>query len=71
MDGQTRFWSRCLGARLLPEIPEPQTRLFGRMVEHGELGRGSVELRIGPLTAARSCAAAHWRHGPCTGIPLT
>ena len=31
---------RRLGARLLPEVPEPPPRLPRRLVEHGQLGRG-------------------------------
>jgi len=33
-------WSRRLGARLLPELPEPPTRLHRRLVERRELGGG-------------------------------
>ena len=41
MDGQDAD-SRpgCLGARLLPEVPEPPARLHRRVVERRELGRG-------------------------------
>ena len=31
---------RRLGARLLPEVPEPSSRLHHRLVERRELGRG-------------------------------
>ncbi len=34
--------TRCLGARLLPEVSEPPARLHRRVVERGELG-GSLE----------------------------
>ena len=37
--------ARRLGARLLPEVPEPPARLHRRLVEHGELGRGQPPLR--------------------------
>ncbi len=33
-------WRRCVGARLLPEIPEPASRLSEGLVEHRELGQG-------------------------------
>ena len=36
--------TRCLGARLLPQLPEPPSRLRLRLVERGELGQG-----LGPL----------------------
>ncbi len=36
---------RCVGARLLPEVPEPPPRVPGRVVERGELGRSEPPLR--------------------------
>ena len=36
---------RRLGARLLPEVPEPPARLHRGLVEHGQLGRGEPPLR--------------------------
>ena len=36
---------RRLGARLLPQVPEPPARLRRRLVEHGQLGRGEPPLR--------------------------
>jgi hypothetical protein len=41
------FRRGCLGARLLPEVPEPPAGLPGRLVEHRELGGGGPELREG------------------------
>ena len=38
---------RRLGARLLPEVPEPPPRLPRRVVEHGRLGQGRGALRGG------------------------
>ena len=38
---------RCVGARLLPEVPEPPARLPQGLVEHGELGQGGGELQEG------------------------
>ena len=41
MEGKTRDpRARRLGARVLPEVPEPPARLHRRVVERGELGRG-------------------------------
>ena len=36
---------RRVGARLLPQVPEPPPRLPGRVVERGQLGRGEQALR--------------------------
>ena len=36
---------RRLGARLLPQLPEPAARLSRRLVERGQLGRGRPALR--------------------------
>ena len=38
--------SRCLGARLLPEVPEPTARLHQRLVRHDQLGRSEPETRL-------------------------
>ena len=38
---------RCLGARLLPALPEPPRRIHQGLVERGELGRGGAALRGG------------------------
>src|ERR1019366_8915033 len=54
---------RRLGARLLPEVPEPPRRLPEGMVERGELGRGQQALpeqpkvRAGELWNAKGCRA--------------
>ena len=36
---------RRVGARLLPQVPEPPSRLHHRVVERGQLGRGEQALR--------------------------
>ena len=41
---------RCLGARLLPEIPEQTRRLSERMVGSRQLGRRRNTLREGEIT---------------------
>jgi len=41
------FTKAALGARLLPELPEPPSRLPGRNLERRELGRGCCQLRRG------------------------
>jgi hypothetical protein len=38
---------RCLGARVLPEVPEQAPRLRAGLVERGELGRGRTPLQRG------------------------
>ena len=38
---------RRLGARLLPQVSEPQARLHRRLVEHGRLGQRRRTLRLG------------------------
>ena len=48
MDGKTPLLGhRRLGARLLPELPEPAPRLPRRLVERRQLGRGRPPLRRG------------------------
>ena len=37
---------RCLGARLLSQVPKPQARLSQSLVERRELGRRGEELLI-------------------------
>ena len=55
LGGQAGGRRRCLGARLLPEIPEPPRRLSEGVVEHGELGQGRRPLQEGDgLISARS-----------------
>ena len=39
---------RCLGTRVLPQIPEQAARLPRRLVEYSELGRGQQALRTRP-----------------------
>ena len=51
---------RRLGARLLPELPEPAPRLSRRVVERGQLGRGRPQVRRGSVTGgARHRGAWH------------
>ena len=46
MEGNTPVLGRRrVGARLLPELPEPPARLSQGVVEHGELGRGFQAIR--------------------------
>ena len=49
---------RRLGARLLPQLPEPAPGLPGGVVGCGQLGRGGEAVRAGKLTPARSSPAA-------------
>ncbi len=68
---------RCVGARLLSEVPEPSARLSQGLVEYGELGQGVGELQEGDglTTAAKEtarCLAAAGRPmmravQPCRG----
>ena len=60
---------RCLGARLLPEVPEPPRRLSQGLVEHGELGQGRGELQEGDQGLNRQCTplALHKHNGPLRG----
>ncbi len=37
---------RRVGARLLPEVPEPPSRLHRRVVERGQLGRGEQAVQV-------------------------
>src|SRR4051812_8677336 len=39
-------WPRCLGARLLPEVPEQTARLHQCVVERRQLGRGAETVRF-------------------------
>ena len=46
---------RRLGARLLPQVPEPAPRLHGGLVERGELGRrGEAVREVGLRTEGRA-----------------
>ncbi len=50
---------RRLGARLLPEVPEPPARLHRRLVERRRLARGGQPLRRGPdLSKGRATTPA-------------
>jgi hypothetical protein len=56
---------RCVGARLLPEVPEPPARLSESLVEYGELGQGFRELQEGDgLNFCNTMARCVGRSGP-------
>ena len=48
---------RCLGARLLPQVPKPPARLSKGVVERGELGRGREELLMAVRKRCRGACA--------------
>ena len=58
---------RRLGARLLPEVPEPPARLHRRLVERRQLGCRGAELRRGEevTTRSRDCRHGLADAGPC------
>ena len=62
MDGQDADpRHRRLGARLLPQVPEPPPRLPRRLVERRQLGRGRSPLRGAPGAEARQIRPARRR----------
>ena len=61
---------RRVGARLLPEVPEPAAGISRGVVEHGQLGRDQQALRageeVGPVFESGGCNAA----GNCVQMPF-
>ncbi len=59
IEGKPVIGARCLGARLLPQLPEPPPGLREGVLECGELGRGGEELRrrliASPKASDRTC----------------
>ena len=54
---------RRVGARLLPQLPEPPPRLPGGLVERRQLGRGRAPLRsFGQASPVGHAGAPHRRH---------
>ncbi len=54
---------RCVGARLLLEVQQPPSRIFGGVVERGELGGDQQALRIPEVRQTRASPSR-----PLTGI---
>ena len=52
---------RRLGARLLPEVPEPPSRLPRRLVERRQLGRGQQALLVTRSPRSISCCVGNSR----------
>src|SRR5467141_36893 len=47
--------ARCLGARLLPAVPEPESGVFWRVLERVQLARRSPSLRGSAQVSAARC----------------
>src|SRR5690606_7336177 len=55
---------RRLGARVLPEVPEPSPGLPRGLVEHGQLGRGREALRGSKEVTQARCRHEALSRGP-------
>jgi len=59
----SHLWQRCLGARLLPEIQQPPSRIPASLVERSELGRNQQTLPS--LKEVRDSFEFVWRGHSC------
>src|SRR5439155_6531519 len=66
VDGRqdSHSWARRLGARLLPQVPEPPARLRRGVVERGKLAGSWAPLR-GGVIGARARPALGWAERGC------
>ena len=71
MEGRTPILGhRRLGARLLPQLPEPAPGLSRSVVERGQLGRGRREVRVGAVASDANPRAAAKRRSPSVSSSL-
>ena len=60
----------CLGARLLPELPEPPSRLHCRLLQRHQLGRGGAAFRGSGVGESRERGSLDGRYTRRLGGPM-